>query len=90
MLDPTEALKVASNHDMNSAPCSRDLLEKRYGQVWSQEEMLEEFEVLGFSNTNSGMLLIAKEYSTELIGTLQVQNYPRYYHSKYFRYPVKE
>jgi hypothetical protein len=48
MPDPTESLRRQRIIEINAESGSREALEAEHGQVWSTEELSQDFEVIGF------------------------------------------
>ena len=48
MHDPTESIRRQRLAEINAEPSSREVLEAEHGQVWSTEELQQDFEALGF------------------------------------------
>ena len=55
----------------------RNNLESAHGQVWSTDEMQEDFEVTGFGYG----LCVVKRKSDNQVGSLDFTHLPRFYHS---------
>jgi len=77
MSDPTEAIRRELVAEINAEPGSREALEALHGQVWSTDELSQDFEVLGF-----GAPIIAVCRKADGIkGSLYFQHRPRFYYS---------
>ena len=48
MLDPTEPYRRQRLAEINAQPGSREALEAEHRQVWNTEELMREFQVIGF------------------------------------------
>lgn len=75
MSDPTEAIRRERVAEINAVPGSRAALEAQYGQVWSTDELSEEFEALGFM----APLIVVRRRSDGRKGSLEFQHSPRFY-----------
>lgn len=75
MSDPTEAIRRQRVAEINLEPGSREALEAQYGQVWSTDELSEEFEVIGFM----APLIVVRRRSDGRKGSLEFQHNPRFY-----------
>ena len=77
MSDPTETIRRQMVADINAAPGSRKYLEAKHGQVWSTEELQQDFEVLGFA----APFVVVRRRSDGVRGSLMFQHSPRFYFS---------
>ena len=77
MQDPTEAIRRQEVAEINAAPGSREALEAKHGQVWSTQELGEDFDVTGFMAPYVGV----RRKSDGVVGSLQFQHDPRLYFS---------
>ena len=77
MSDPTESLRRERLAEINAEPGCRVALEAQYGQVWSTQELGQEFEVLGFA----APLVVVRRKSDGVRGSLELQHHPRFYFS---------
>jgi hypothetical protein len=73
--DPTENIRRVEQAELNAAQAEREALEAKYGQVWSTEQVREDFEVIGFMAPYIGV----QRKSDRKKGSLQFQHHPRYY-----------
>ena len=80
-MDKTEGIRRVMVSAINSVAGERELLEKKYGQVWDTQEVQKDFEVIGFLAPFIGV----KERATGKEGTMLFQHSPRYY----FQFKVK-
>jgi len=77
MSDPTESLRRERLAEINLEPGSREALEAQYGEVWSTDELREQYDVLGFM----APLVVVRRKSDGLKGSLEFQNAPRLFFS---------
>ena len=77
MNDPTETIRRQRLAEINVVPGSREALEAEYGQVWTTDEMSEEFEAIGFM----APLIVVRRRSDGVKGSLEFQHNPRFYFS---------
>lgn len=77
MSDPTEAIRRQQVAEINAKPGSREALEAEHGQVWSTQELRQDFDVLGFM----APYIVVRRKSDGAKGSLQFQHQPRLYHS---------
>lgn len=75
MSDPTEALRKLRIVELNSGDPNREALAERYGQVWSTEEMSQDFDALGFM----APYIIVRRKSDGVRGSLEFCHSPRLY-----------
>ena len=75
MADPTEPIRRQRLAEINSLPGSRKALEAEHGQVWSTEELTQDFEVVGFL----APFVIVRRKSDGRKGSLEFQHQPRFY-----------
>lgn len=75
MSDNTESARRERLAEINLEPGSREELEKRYGKVWTTQEMSEGFEVLGFA----APFVVVRRKSDGVRGSLEFQHNPRFY-----------
>ena len=75
MSDVTEPIRRQRLAEINYQPGSREALEAQYGQVWTTQELGQDFEVLGFM----APLVVVKRKSDGQKGSLEFQHNPRLY-----------
>jgi len=76
MSDVTETIRRELVAEINSQPGSRASLEAKYGQVWSTDELRNDFEVLGFM----APFVVVRRNSDGRKGSLEFQHGPpRFY-----------
>ena len=75
MSDPTESIRREMIAEINAVPGSREALEVEHGQVWSTQELGEDFEVIGFM----APLVVVKRRADGVKGSLYFQHNPRFY-----------
>ena len=75
MADPTEQIRRARAAEINSEDNTRQTLEAKHGQVWSTEEMQEEFDVVGFM----APLVVVTRKLDSAKGSLEFSHSPRFY-----------
>ena len=75
MPDATEVVRREMLTVINSEPGSREALETEHGQVWSTQELGQDFEVLGFASP----LVVVRRRSDGTKGSLFFQHTPRFY-----------
>lgn len=78
--DPTEAIRRARLTELNTGLSPEESerraeLEAQYGNVWSTEQMREEFEVTGFA----APFVSARRKSDGQMGSLEFCHMPRFY-----------
>jgi len=76
MSDPTENIRRELVKEINANPGSREALEAAHGQVWSTEELTEEFSVSGFA----APFVAVTRKSDGQKGLLEFQHSPRFYY----------
>jgi len=76
-MDTTEEIRRAMQAEINAAAAERAATETKYGQVWSTQELQEDFDVLGFA----APLIVVRRKSDKIKGSLLFQHSPRYYFS---------
>ena len=77
MIDETEIIRRTLVAEINSRPRSREELELDHGQVWDNQQLSAEFEVLGFM----APFVVVRRKSDGKKGSLMFQHYKRYYFS---------
>lgn len=77
MQDETEGIRREMCATINSNPGPRAELEAKYGQVWDTDELVKDFQALGFM----APFIIVRRRSDGVKGSLMFQNDPRFYHS---------
>ena len=75
MNDSTEEIRRERLSEINAAPGSRQALEAQYGQVWDTQQLVEDFEVLGFM----APLVVVRRKADGVKGSLEFQHQPRFY-----------
>ena len=75
MSDPTELSRRQRLSEINAEPGSRAALEAQYGQVWTTDELTDEFEAIGFL----APFLVVRRRSDGTKGSLEFQHDPRFY-----------
>ena len=75
MHDPTETIRRQRLAEINAEPGSRKALEAEHGQVWSTEELQQDFEALGFM----APFIVVRRRSDGVKGSLEFQHDPRLY-----------
>ena len=74
MSDPTETIRRQRLAEINGEPGSREALEAQHGQVWSTDELCQEFEVIGFM----APLVAVRHRSDGRKGSFEFQHHPRF------------
>lgn len=69
-----EELEQASLR-INGTPACREELERCHGQVWNEEELAAEFDVIG----RAGPMVVVCRRSDSKLGSLMFQDSPRFY-----------
>jgi hypothetical protein len=77
MNDDTEAIRRQQFVEINAQPGSREALEAEHGQVWTTQELGQDFQVEGFA----APYCIVRRKSDGQRGSLMFQHNPRYYFS---------
>ena len=75
MSDATEPYRRQRLAEINAQPGSREALEAEYGQVWSTQELSQDFEVTGFF----APYVAVSRRSNGKKGSLEFQHSPRFY-----------
>jgi len=75
MIDETEDYRRARLAELNANTEARKALEERYGQVWSTDQLREDFIVLAFA----APFIMVREKATGKKGSLEFQHMPRFY-----------
>ena len=75
MPDATEPYRRQRVAEINVQPGSREALEAQHGQVWSTEELSQDFEVTGFM----APFVVVRRKSDGKEWSLEVQHNPRFY-----------
>jgi hypothetical protein len=75
--DETEMARRRRLMEINLVPGSREALEAEHGQVWDTDQLVQEFEVIGFM----APLVVVRLRSTGEKGSLEFQHNPRFYFS---------
>ena len=74
MIDPLEIMGRLLER-FHTQPRGRAELERVYGPVWDEQELLRDFEVLGFTSE----VVEVRRKSDGLLGVLSYQDNPRFY-----------
>ena len=77
MVDVTEGVRREMVAELNAEQHTREELEKQYGQVWSTDQLREEFDVTGFM----APFVVVTRRSDEVRGTMMFVHMPRFYFS---------
>ena len=75
MSDPTEAIRRERLVEINLVPGSREALEAQHGQVWDTDQLVQDFEAIGFM----APLIVVRRRSDGEKGSLEFQHSPRFY-----------
>ena len=75
MTDPTEPIRRERLAEITTEPGTRESLEAQYGQVWTTEELSEDFEVIGFM----APLAVVRRKADGVKGSVEFQHQPRMY-----------
>jgi len=75
MSDETEPLRRKRLAEINAEPGSREALEAQYGQVWTTQELSNDFEVIGFM----APYVVVRRKADGVKGSLEFQHNPRLY-----------
>jgi hypothetical protein len=75
MKDETEGYRRFRQEQLNREAAERAKLEEQYGQVWSTDELRDDFEVVGFM----APIVIVRNRATGEQGSLEFQHSPRFY-----------
>lgn len=75
MSDETEPIRRAPLVEINAEPGSREALAAQYGQVWSTQELADDFEVIGFL----APFVVVRRKADGVKGSLEFQHNPRFY-----------
>lgn len=75
MNDETETLRRQRLAEINCEPGSREALEAQHDQVWSTDQLREDFEVLGFM----APYVVVRRRSDGVKGSLEFQHNPRFF-----------
>jgi hypothetical protein len=73
--DPTEDIRRRRLAEINAVSGSREALEAEHGQVWSTDQLCQNFEVIGFA----APLVVVRRKSDGVKGSLEFQHQPRFY-----------
>ncbi len=77
MQDPTESTRRRMVTEINSNPSKRQLLEEKYGEVYTLEELDKEFKIIGFM----APYIAVDRLSDDKRGTMMFQDRPRFYYN---------
>lgn len=61
--------------ELNRTAGSRPQLEARYGHIWAPQELVRDFEVIGFA----APYVVVHRRSDGKMGSLEFQHHPRFY-----------
>jgi len=75
MNDPTEAIRRQRLVEINLVPGSREALEAAHGQVWDTDQLVQDFQAIGFM----APLVVVRRRSDGVKGSLEFQHSPRFY-----------
>ncbi len=75
MTDPTETIRRQRLAEINAEPGSREALEAEHGKVWDTDQLVEEFEAIGFM----APLVVVRRRVDGVKGSLEFQHSPRFY-----------
>ena len=75
MDDPTEQIRRQRVAELSAQADIKAALQARHGQVWSTEELRQEFEVIGFM----APVVVVRRKSDGAQGSLEFQHQPRFY-----------
>lgn len=75
MTDATETIRRQRISEINLIPGSREAIEAKHGQVWDTNQLIEEFEAIGFL----APLVVVRRRSDGKKGSLEFQSNPRLY-----------
>jgi hypothetical protein len=75
MIDETETIRRQRLTEINAEPGCREALEARHGQVWSPDEMGQDFEAIGFM----APFVVVRRLADGKKGSLEFQHDPRFY-----------
>ena len=75
MSDTTEAVRRQRLAEINLAPGSREALEAEHGQVWSTDQLANDFEPIGFM----APFLVVRRRADGAKGSVEFQHNPRFY-----------
>jgi hypothetical protein len=75
MTDPTESIRCTRLAEINAVPGGREALEARHGRVWDTEELVRDFEALGFL----APYVVVRRRADGHKGSLEFQHHPRLY-----------
>ncbi len=74
-MDETEMLRRKRIAEINNDDLTREALEAKYGKVWSTDEMMEDFEAIGFMSP----YVVVRRRSDGVKGSLEFSHSPRFY-----------
>jgi hypothetical protein len=75
VLDPTEPIRRERLAEINGEAGSKEALQAKHGEVWTTEELGQQFEIIGFM----APLCVVKRKSDGVKGSLEFQHSPRLY-----------
>lgn len=73
--DPTVPIRQCLAVVINAQPKERAALEQEHGQVWTTEELRQQFEIIGFGSP----LVVVRRKSDGVKGSMFFQASPRFY-----------
>lgn len=74
-MDDTEQLRMARSAAINAVPGSREALQAEHGQVWSTDELTNDFDIIGFM----APYVVVVRRADKVKGSLEFQHSPRFY-----------
>jgi hypothetical protein len=75
MNDATETIRRERMAEINAVPGSREALEAEHGEVWNTDQLVEEYEAIGFM----APFVVVRRRSDGQKGSLEFQADPRFY-----------
>ena len=75
MSDTTETIRRGLVAELTTQVGSREYLEQKHGQVWTTQELQQDFDALGFM----APFVIVRRRSDGSKGSLTFQHHPRFY-----------
>jgi hypothetical protein len=77
MCDETEGIRREMCATINANAGPRAELEAKYGQVWDTDELVRDYQALGFM----APFIIVRRRADGVKGSMMFQHDPRFYHS---------